>query len=209
LNVEFMKKLIVGSLMLLGVLLVITGLSFDAPGADEMLLLMGGLAVGMIVLGLMLMTRALNKTTVPPAPTSPISDEMVSAMFLAREETEASGQASITDLHLLRGLLRTRGSAAEVALSRVGVDLDQLPDPVPQPAGSAGDGGSGQVPLSVTAQVCLQVAREEAQFRGDRQVGTGHVLLALLRPEVSMVAPLLQQVGLEREQVLAIMVKVD
>jgi hypothetical protein len=208
-NVDYWKKLAVGALLLLGILLVVMGLSFDAPGSDDLLVVMVGVTLGMVALGAVFMVQALHRRPPEPEPPSPISDEMVGAMFLAREETEASGQAAITDLHLLRGLLRTRGSAAEVALTRVGIDLEQLPEPMPQPAGSAGNGGPGQVPLSVTAQVCLQVAREEASRLGDQQVGTGHLLLALLRPEVSAVAPILRRAGLEHDHVVAIMLHVD
>lgn len=207
-DVEYWKKLAVAALITLGALLVITGLSFDAPGADDMLVVMMGLTAGMVALVFLFMAQAMRKRPPGLEPPSPISDEMASAMFLAREETELSGQAAITDLHLLRGLLRTRGSAAEVALTRAGIDLDNLPEPVPQPAGSFGDPGDGQVPLSVTAQVCLQMAREEARNLGDLQVTTGHVLLALLRPEVSLVAPMLLRAGIARDRVVAMMVHI-
>ncbi len=205
-DAEYWKKLSIGALLLLGALLVITGLSFDAPEADDMLLMMVGVTVGMIILMVLLMVQALNKRRPGLEHASPISDEVIGAMFLAREETETSGHAAITDLHLLRGLMRTRGCAAEMALSRAGMRLEELPEAIPQAAANLADTGDGQLPLSVTAQACLMVARDEARNLGDVQVRTGHVLLALLRPDVSMVAPFLHEAGLDREGVVAFMI---
>jgi hypothetical protein len=205
LNAPYWKKLMVGALLLLGALFVINGLAFDAPDAEDQLLLMLGLTLGMVVLVLLLGVQTLRQRDPKLEPINPVSDEMVSAMFLAREETEASGQAAITDLHLLRGLLRTRGSTAEVALTRAGVSLDQLPEPEPQPAGTSSDALTGQVPLSVNAQICLRIAGDEARNLGDSQVRTGHVLLALMRPDVSVAAAILGRAGLDRDSVLAYM----
>ena len=44
----YWKKLTIGALLLLSALMVVTGLSFDAPGAEDMLMVMIALTVGMI-----------------------------------------------------------------------------------------------------------------------------------------------------------------
>jgi len=193
-------------LMGLGVLFVVVGQFFDAPGADDTIMLMILLTVGMVILAVIMMVQGLRPRSVEPEPVNPISDEMVGAMFLAREEAEQGGQPTITDLHLLRGLLRTRGSTAELALTRAGITLDQLAEPLPQPAGTYVETGSHQVPLSVTAQLCLRVAHEEALVLGHPQMRTEHVLLALLRDDVSSVANIIEEAGLDRGGVLALLV---
>ena len=192
----------------LGVMFVVVGQFFDAPGADDTIMLMLLLTVGMLILAVLMMIQAMRPRSVEPAPepVNPVSDEMVGAMFLAREEAEQGGQATITDLHLLRGLLRTRGSTAELALTRAGVTLDHLPDPLPQPAGAFAEAESQQMPFSVTAQLCLRIAYEEAQVLGHAQMRTEHVLLALLREDVSSVANVIEDAGLDRGGVLALMV---
>jgi len=200
------QQIAVMVLIALGLMFVVVGQFFDAPGADDTIMLMLMLTVGMVILAVLMMIQAMRPRSEEPEPVNPISDEMVGAMFLAREEAEQGGQPTITDLHLLRGLLRTRGSTAELALTRAGVTLAQLPDPLPQPAGTFVETESRQVPLSVTAQLCLRVAHEEAQGLGHPQMRTEHVLLALLREDVSSVANIIEDAGLDRGGVLALMV---
>ena len=200
------QRIAVVVLIGIGAMFVVMGQFFDAPGADDILMLLLMLTLGMMILAAVMMVQAMRPRTEMPEPVNPISDEMVGAMFLAREEAEQSGLPAITDLHLLRGLMRTRGCTAELALTRAGVDLDHLPDPVPQPASAFAGNEPHQVPLSVTAQLCLRVAHEEAQGLGHPQMRTEHVLLALLHEDVSNLANLLEDAGLDRGGVLALMV---
>jgi hypothetical protein len=190
----------------LGVMLVWLGQYSTAAEADGILLLLFMLTAAMVAMVALFVVQYLRGNLGPPPPVNPFSDEVVGALFLARQEAEHSRQPTITDVHVLRGLLRTRGCVAEIALTRMGVALESLPEPAPQPPAYRAGGPPGDtVPLSLNAQLCLRAARDEAQAMGHLQVRTGHILLALLRDDVTGLAPLLRDAGLDRPGVVAVM----
>lgn len=80
--------------------------------------------------------------------------------------------------HLLMALATSPGVASMV-LQEAGFSLDRLQAVVPPGPG----GPSGTVPFSPGAKRVLELALEEAFAHDDEDIGTAHVLLALLSDE--------------------------
>lgn len=98
------------------------------------------------------------------------------------------------------------------ALSSLGINLDEvrekaeqrfgegaLDEPAPRRRfglfGGAREPGSGHLPFTATAKQTLRHALQEAVDRGDRTIGTEHVLLGLLRAADHRTGALLRALG--------------
>ena len=122
-------------------------------------------------------------------------------MGIARAEASDLGHDFTDAEHLLLGILRDKGSAGSVILRTVGEDPDKVRKRIlklmPQP--KKGTHG-GQLPFTRRAKTVLQLSLEEAEGLGHQQVGTGHILLALLTIPDGPVADVLK--GVDRDAVL-------
>lgn len=130
----------------------------------------------------------------------------------AVEEARAMGAAAVDQEHLLIGLLRARSTPAAQALGAVGLSLEEsreraerlgedalaslgisLED-VRERTGidlSLSAGGVKRLPVSRAAKRALNDSLSEAKQRGDRRIGTEHVLLALIHDSRGNAARLL------------------
>lgn len=139
-----------------------------------------------------------------------------SVAVLAQEEARLQGASEITSDHILLGVIRAGGAAAEVLaeldvdvhdvraagervlaarLAGLGVSLEHLRD--------ANDLGSVASPNSVRfaleAKRVLEQALREALERRDHRIGDEHVLLAVLRDERSTGARVVAELGLSAD----------
>jgi ATP-dependent Clp protease ATP-binding subunit ClpC len=123
-------------------------------------------------------------------------------MGIARAEARDLGHDVIDAEHLLLGILRDKGSAGTVILRSVGEDPDQVRKRIVQlmPAGTRATSDGGQVPFSPRAKSVLEFSLDEAERHGHQHVGTGHILLGLLRLSDGPVADVLS--GVDRASVL-------
>jgi len=118
------------------------------------------------------------------------------ATFFSRWEAAQCGSRTIEDEHLLLGLLQARqGIAASPALAL----------PVAQVRADAARGtppveslGTGVViPFADATKRALARAVEEADRRQHTRIGTGHLMLGLLREQASVAASLLKARGID------------
>ncbi|GAA4781506.1 Clp protease N-terminal domain-containing protein [Actinomycetospora chlora] len=100
------------------------------------------------------------------------------------------------------------------ALASVGIDLDEVRDRVEQAFGPGALDGTraarrvrrrlwGHIPFDHGATKVLELALREAIRRGDRSIGTEHVLLGMLHRETGRASALLRARGLTLDEVRA------
>ena len=123
------------------------------------------------------------------------------AVTLAHEEATALGADYVGTEHLLLGLLREPESVAGRALAHVGVGIDDVRERAAQ-VRPPDRRVSGQVPLAARSQRVLELAEELADEHGrDRRVGTGELLLALVRGDGGPGARILRDLGIGADRV--------
>ncbi len=135
------------------------------------------------------------------------------AVFFARYEASQYGNPSIETEHLLLGLWR-EDPALRLALNDTGVVQQgerlwaadsEIRAAIEQAIGQhvgqrAPISTSIELPLSADSKKALLFATGEADRLGQRQVGTEHVLLGLLRLEGSLAAQIVRGRGLKTEE---------
>ena len=113
----------------------------------------------------------------------------------------------------LRGL-RPRDLPDRDALASVGIDLDEVRDRVEETfgpgalentraAGRRRERRWGHIPFDSGAKKVLELALREAVRRGDRTIGSEHVLLGMLHRETGRAAPILHARGLTLDGIRA------
>jgi len=102
-------------------------------------------------------------------------------VVLAQEEARMLNHNYIGTEHLLLGLLHEgRGSAAR-ALTAMDVTLDAARDQVVAIIGRGQQQPSGHIPFTPRAKKSLELSLREALQLDDGYIGTGHLLLGLIR----------------------------
>ena len=156
--------------------------------------------------------------------------EARAVVVLAEEEAGALAADRIGTEHLLLGLAAERGGAARVleplglghaalreelersgggldadALAAIGIDLDEVRRRVEASfgPGALGRRRAGRPRFAPRAKKTLELALREAIALGDRQIGSEHVLLGLMRDPGEPVAAILRRRGQSPEAVRA------
>lgn len=139
-----------------------------------------------------------------------------SVAVLAQEEARGQGSSEVTSDHVLLGVIRASGAAADVLaglevgvddvreaservlaarLAGLGISLEGLRD--------ANDLGSvaspSHLPFALETKRVLEQALREALERRDRHIGDEHILLALLCDERSTGARVIAELGLSAD----------
>ena len=83
--------------------------------------------------------------------------------------------------HILLALLREDEGTAAAVLKSSGVTYPRVRVAVVRMMGIGIDAGGGEMPFTARAQDAVERARREASIRDQPQVGTEHILLALIR----------------------------
>lgn len=122
-------------------------------------------------------------------------------LFFARYEAGRAGAPALEPEHLLFGLLRDPDTVARKLLDRHRVDVQMLHHQLE----ARGTGGSSrpvsaEMAFSAPARQTLELAAGEARRIGPGQVGSEHILLALLRDPDSSAGRLLTQHGLRLDE---------
>ncbi len=123
------------------------------------------------------------------------------ALNLAREEADLLGHAYVGTEHLLIGLAREERGAAAMVLGTIDVTADRLRASLVFVLGRGdGDRAGNALPHSPRLDRVLEAAGKEALRRSQPQIGTLHLLLALVREREGVAVTLLEVpgVGLER-----------
>ncbi|MFC7344199.1 Clp protease N-terminal domain-containing protein [Saccharopolyspora griseoalba] len=112
------------------------------------------------------------------------TDRARQAVIDAQAQARGAGNQEITAEHLLLGLLRDRDNSAATTLAAQGVDLETLraaaEDALPRAAEEA---PPELIPFDSRAKKALELTFRQSLRLGHHEVGTEHVLLALLEVE--------------------------
>ncbi len=135
------------------------------------------------------------------------TDKARNTVILAQQEARALRHDHIGTEHLLLGLLRETDGAGASALTSLGIGLAAARDRVAA-AGAQAQGGSaprqvalGHIPFTPQAKRTLELAlREALQLRHD-YIGTGHILLGLVRDPACRGASILFELGADQAAV--------
>jgi ATP-dependent Clp protease ATP-binding subunit ClpC len=118
-------------------------------------------------------------------------------IFFAFKEAREVGSFRIETAHLLLGLLRVdkplAGRVPASSLAAIGPIPNQIGE-IAAPKESCWIGGT--LPLSEESKRVLENCAVEAETVGDMQIGTEHMLVALLREEQSQAVKVLNENGI-------------
>ena len=122
-------------------------------------------------------------------------------IFFARYEASEYGSQDIDTEHLLLGLLREDFPLMTAMIgSKISADAFRQEIEKHMQRGERFSVGT-EVPLSAESSHVLKFAGEEADRLGQRNVGTEHMLLALLREKKARAAAILQQYGAREAEI--------
>ena len=141
---------------------------------------------------------------------SMFSDQVKRVMQLAREEAARLGHNYIGTEHLLLGIICEGKNAAVQVLINLKLNLDSLKRETEDCVASSGGAMTmGEVPFTPRAKQILEIAANEAKEMKSRDVGTSHLLLALLRDKDGVAAQILLASGVDhktaKEEVIAVL----
>lgn len=129
--------------------------------------------------------------------------------MLAQEEARLLGHNHIGSEHILLGLIHESGGIGAQALESLSVSLEAARKQVTAIVGPGGSSPVGHLPFTPRAKQILWLSLEEADQLGHRNIGTEHILLALLREHEGEGAQALVRLGLDlgraRQQVFQIL----
>ena len=120
---------------------------------------------------------------------------------IAQEESERFGHNYLGTEHLLLGLLRAPGLAAEV-LAALGVELDAARRSVVEIIGR-GPQSPTDVGLTPRAKRVIEHAAREARRLGDDELDAPHLLLGLLDEPEGVAAGIIERLGATTHQLRA------
>ncbi len=145
------------------------------------------------------------------------TDRHRQAVDLSLEEARQLGHDYLGTEHLLLGLLGAGDGVAAQVLESMGIPLEEVRSRVEGIIGPGSGRGSGtraaRILPTPQARRVLGLTMREALALGHNDVGTGHLLLALLREGHGIAAQVLTALGADharvREQVLGLIASVD
>jgi len=123
------------------------------------------------------------------------------AVVLAQEECRRFNHRRIGTEHVLLGLLAMPESSAGRALRRLGVTQEVARRDVEEIVGRGDRPPSGHVPFTPRAKKVLELSLREALKLNDRYIGSGHILMALVREGQGVAAQVMSRHVPELERV--------
>src|SRR5260221_1569959 len=122
-------------------------------------------------------------------------------LTLAQEEAQRFQHNYIGTEHLLLGLVREEEGIAAQVLSNLGIEVDQVRHAVEAIIGRGGRLVLGELGLTPRAKKVMELAMDEARRLNHRFIGTEHLLLGLIREGEGIAAGVLENLGIQLEQV--------
>ncbi len=122
-------------------------------------------------------------------------------LTLAQEEAQRFQHNYIGTEHLLLGLMREEEGIAAQVLRNLGIEVDQVRHAVEAIIGRGERLVLGELGLTPRAKKVMELAMEEARRLNQRLIGTEHLLLGLIREGEGIAAGVLENLGLQLEQV--------
>ena len=141
------------------------------------------------------------------------TDRHKQAVDLSLDEARQLGHDYLGTEHLLLGLLGAGDGVAAQVLASMGISLDEVRSRVEGIIGRGTGTHAGPILPTPQARRVLGLTLREALALGHSDIGTGHLLLALLREGHGIAAQVLTALGADharvREQVLGLMASSD
>ena len=119
------------------------------------------------------------------------TDRARRVLVLAQEEARLLNHSFIGTEHILLGLIHEGEGVAAKALESLGVSLEAVREKVEETIGLAGTAPTGSPPFTPRAKKVLELSLREALQLSDNYIGTGHVLLGLIRQGDNMAGRIL------------------
>jgi len=134
-----------------------------------------------------------------------LAEEAREVVRRAVTHARESGSSHVGIEHLVLGLLDDPESVACRAITALGGSVDEIRSVAQSETDldEAVDRGGGRIPFSADSKKVLELALRETIRSGDRRIGTGHILLGLIRDEKSPGARVLLESGIGRKAVEA------
>ena len=111
------------------------------------------------------------------------SDRARRVVVLAHEEARLLDHNYIGTEHILLGLIHEGGGVAARALQELGISLEAMREEVERAAGRGSTRPSGHIPFTPRVKKVLELSLREALHLGQNYIGTGHLLLGVVREE--------------------------
>lgn len=155
--------------------------------------------------------KALWKKLTAPMAYPPTMGEFTSraqeTLALARKEAERFNHNFVGTEHLLLGLITLGEGTAVAVLGKMGISLETVRGEVEKQMGTGPDQKMiGNIPYTPRVRKVLELAANEAKCLNHPCVGTGHILLGLLREGDGVAARVLKNLDVDiertREEVL-------
>ena len=121
-------------------------------------------------------------------------------LFYARYEVSKLGSSSLENEHVLLGLIRIGSGTANQIFDRAHLPLGAIRQELEAPKGPPINPAI-EIPFSNETKKLLMDATEEADRLNDKDIGTEHLLLGLLRAEGTVAATVLASNGLRLDAV--------
>ncbi len=122
-------------------------------------------------------------------------------LTLAQEEARRFQHNYIGTEHLLLGLVREGEGVASQVLSNLGIEVDRVRHAIEAIIGRGERIVLGELGLTPRAKKVIALAMDEARRLNHRFIGTEHLLLGLIREGEGIAAGVLENLGLQLEQV--------
>lgn len=119
----------------------------------------------------------------------------------AREEARMLNHNYIGTEHLLLGVIHEGEGVAAKALESFGVTLESVRPQVEEIIGQGQQAPNGHIPFTPRANTVFEFSLREALMLGHSYIGTGHILLGLIREGEGVGAQVLAKLGLDIDRV--------
>jgi len=128
------------------------------------------------------------------------SEHVRKVVALANQEAQRLNHEFIGTEHILLELIKESAGIGAYALKNLGIDLEKLRaemEKMLEPGQDVFD--AGKLPQTHHSKQVIEMAIEECRSLKHKYVGTGHILLGLLRVKESVAGQLLINIGLKLE----------
>jgi ATP-dependent Clp protease ATP-binding subunit ClpA len=136
------------------------------------------------------------------------SEDARKLMSASRQAAQEFGHDYIGTEHMLLGVVASDGTVASAALRKLGVDPALVRAEVTKTVRRGTHEVMGQIPFTPRAKRVLELSLQEAQEAGHRHIGTGHLLLGLLREGEGIAAQVLGRLGVTLDKARPVVMEV-